>query len=209
VIGFKVAMNSQARINFLPASPSLILALINKKKIYWIPTLVVHQDFINIKNNQKLLQDELLKKIALPGFIDSHKISSYFHDGLYDTDNLFYTVEYQKRHTKSDPINIKKLYQNGAILVTGSDTPERGTFIGWSLHREMYLLVSYGLSPWDALAAATINAGELLGLKFGIEAGAEGNVVVLNASPIADIWNTTKIHQVIHHGVVIHGSHSK
>ena len=77
------------------------------------------------------------------------------------------TVKYQERHIKSDPVNIHKLLLAGAILVAGSDTPELGSFIGWSLHRELSLLVSYGLSTWDALAAATTNAGDLLGLDFG------------------------------------------
>ena len=55
-----------------------LLALIRKKKIYWIPTLVTHEDFTNIKKNQDLLKDELLKKISLPGVINSLQAIEFF-----------------------------------------------------------------------------------------------------------------------------------
>jgi imidazolonepropionase-like amidohydrolase len=185
--------------------PKDILSLIAQRKIFWIPTLAATHDFINIKNDQNILHDKLLKKVALPEFINSYKISNYFRNGLYTTDDLYYTAEHQKRHAKTDHDNIKKLLKAGAILVAGSDTPERGTFIGWSLHRELILLVFMGLTTWEALAAATINAGDMIGKKYGIEAGAEGSILVLDSSPISDIWNTTKIRHVIQRGKIIHG----
>jgi hypothetical protein len=88
-------------------------------------------------------------------------------------------------------------------MFAGTDTVEHGTIPGWSMHRELALLVEYGLPPWEALAAATINAGDFMGHDWGIEPGAEGSVVVLDASPIDEIWNTAKIHAVVHHGLLV------
>ncbi|MDX1384660.1 MAG: amidohydrolase, partial [Thermoanaerobaculia bacterium] len=65
------------------------------------------------------------------------------------------------------------------------------------------LLVEAGLTPWQALAAATTDAGAFLGRSWGLAVGDEGSVVLLEASPIADIRNTERIHAVVHHGVVI------
>ncbi len=60
-----------------------------------------------------------------------------------------------------------------------------------------------GLTTWQALAAATTEAGRFLGRSYGVRAGDEANLVVLEASPVADIRNTQRIAQVIHHGVIV------
>lgn len=65
------------------------------------------------------------------------------------------------------------------------------------------ICTTVGLSPWLALASSTIRAGEILGRSYGLTAGDEGSVVVLDASPIEDI-HTGKIHLVVHGGAVVH-----
>lgn len=70
---------------------------------------------------------------------------------------------------------------------------------GFGLHREMELLVEAGLSPMDAIQAATINAAEALNKqdKFGsIEIGKKANFVVVQGDPsqnISDISNTIMV----------------
>jgi imidazolonepropionase-like amidohydrolase len=71
------------------------------------------------------------------------------------------------------------------------------------VHRELRLLQEAGLSAWDALATTTINAGRLLGKKWGVETGDEATLIVLDASPVADMRNTERLHAVIHRGVVV------
>ena len=63
-----------------------------------------------------------------------------------------------------------------------------------------------GLSPADALAAATINNSRVLkqDMNLGsIRPGKLADMVVLEADPLADIRNTRKIHRVIRGGVVL------
>jgi hypothetical protein len=189
------AINAGAKIiNHLGESsiPQTLVELAQKNHVYWIPTLALYHEYLNLINNPQLLHDELLKKVA-----EQECLNSYLPENIYWDEDYQY---YQEKHTIPDPVSIQKLLQAGVKLVAGSDTIELGTFIGWSLHREMALFVAYGLSPWEALATATINAGEMLDRNFGIEPGAVGNVVVLGASPIENIWNTTKIEMVIYHG---------
>ena len=77
---------------------------------------------------------------------------------------------------------------------------------GWSLHDEMQLLVSAGLTPYEALRAATANAGEFLARHFHAEPsgtitpGARADLLLLDANPLEDIRNTTRVR-----GVVVRG----
>lgn len=88
-------------------------------------------------------------------------------------------------------------------MITGTDGGNPAVFQGYSVHRELRLLREAGLSPWDALAASTINAGRLLGRKWGSDVGDEGTLIVLDASPLTDIRNSERINAVIHRGVIV------
>jgi imidazolonepropionase-like amidohydrolase len=60
--------------------------------------------------------------------------------------------------------------------------------------------VSAGLSPLEALQAATINPARFLGKEkeLGtVEAGKLADLVLLDANPLTDIRNTTKINSVV------------
>lgn len=87
-----------------------------------------------------------------------------------------------------------------------SSAPMRATtapFLGWSVHRELERYVEAGLSPWDALEAATTAPGRFLRRPWGVEPGDEANLVVLDGSPIEDIRNTRRIRAVILRGEVV------
>ena len=74
---------------------------------------------------------------------------------------------------------------------------------GFSLHDELELLVKAGLTPIEALQAATINPAKSLGLlnSLGtVEKGKIADLVLLDANPLDDIRNTRRIHAVIING---------
>ena len=97
---------------------------------------------------------------------------------------------------------ILALNEAGAGLLLGSDAPQVFNVPGFSLHRELELMVEAGLTPFEALQAGTVNAARFLGLKTGvIETGYEADLVMLDSNPLEDISSTRRVH-----GVMVRGS---
>ena len=178
--------------------PSDIVQLAQKKNVYWIPTATLYQELLNFAKDKSILEDPLLKKVAKPDVIASYV---NYIDKYLEADP--YYKAYQDRHTGYDGQNIAALYKAGVKLLASTDAVELGIFIGWTIHRELKLFAEYGMSNWDVLASATINSGEFLGRNYGVNEGDEANLLILDASPLDDIWNPTKFNQVVHHGIVI------
>lgn len=96
-----------------------------------------------------------------------------------------------------------KLHQAGVPLLVGTDAPEPQVTPGFALHQELELLVESGLTPADALCAATLNNATALGQQArlgSIEPGKLADIVLLDANPLADIRHTRRVHKVIHLG---------
>jgi len=91
----------------------------------------------------------------------------------------------------------------GVGILAGTDTPNPFVYPGFSLHDELELLVRAGLSPRDALAAATTAPAEFLGATDSLGAVAEGklaDLVLLQANPLDAIGNTRGIVLVVANG---------
>ena len=89
--------------------------------------------------------------------------------------------------------------------LAASGAPVLGSMPGISLHTELELLVRLGLSPREALAAATNNYSVQFGWnELGqIATGRRGDVLVLDADPTANIWNARRINTLIEDGNVL------
>lgn len=90
-------------------------------------------------------------------------------------------------------------------LVAGTDNVIRRDQSLPNLHREMELLVASGLTPLEAITAATLNGARALGLEAErgtVERGKVADLVVLGADPTVDIANTREVRMVIKAGHV-------
>jgi hypothetical protein len=91
------------------------------------------------------------------------------------------------------------MFRAGVPLLAGTDTGNPYCFPGFSLHDELALLVGSGLTPLAALQAATRNAAIFMNAadRYGsISKGKIADLVLLDADPLQNIHNTTKISEV-------------
>ena len=96
---------------------------------------------------------------------------------------------------------VKALHDAGVPIVAGTDEGVPG----YSVDREIELYVEAGLTPMDALQAATIVPARVMKLdaELGtIEAGKRADITVLDANPLDDIHNIRKVKWTIRDGRV-------
>ena len=120
--------------------------------------------------------------------------ASQLADRDYDPDVARLAIELRRRL-------ILELHRAGAGLLLGSDSPQIFNVPGFSLHRELDVLVAAGLTPYEALRTGTVAVAEFLGTKTGIVAvGHDADLVLLDANPLEDIGNSRRIHGVMLRG---------
>jgi hypothetical protein len=88
-------------------------------------------------------------------------------------------------------------------MLIGTDAMNTGVVPGFSAHDELADLVAAGLSPWEALHAATVNGAEFLGQpgdRGTVAVGQKADLLLLDANPFDDIANTRRIAGVMVRG---------
>jgi hypothetical protein len=102
----------------------------------------------------------------------------------------------------------KALAAHHPVFLAASGSPVFGSLPGISMHVEMELLVRMGLSPREALAAATSNYADTFGWRElgSVTPGRRADLVVLDRDPTADIGNTERISLVVLEGKIVNRS---
>jgi len=101
---------------------------------------------------------------------------------------------------------VDMMNKAGVQFLAGTDTPNPFCFPGFSLHDELALMVKCGFKPLQALQTATINPARYFGWEKTMgtaEKGKVADLVLLDANPLLDIHNTTKISAVFTKGRLI------
>ncbi|MFZ5670241.1 MAG: amidohydrolase family protein [Pseudomonadota bacterium] len=98
--------------------------------------------------------------------------------------------------------SVRLCYPRGVKIAFGTDA-------GVSKHGrnadEFEAMVKYGMSPMDAIKAATVNAADLLGLSAEIgtlEAGKQADLIAVDGDPLADVTVLKRVAFVMKGGVV-------
>jgi len=98
----------------------------------------------------------------------------------------------------------KALHTAGVPLLMGTDAMATAAVLpGTSAHQELHALVGAGLSPYEALKTATVNAAVFLRQpgEFGVVApGSRADLVMLDANPLQQIGATSRISGVMLRG---------
>ena len=110
----------------------------------------------------------------------------------------------KRAHTRQLEI-IRLFRQEGVTFLPGTDLANPYLYPGFSLHDELANFVSIGYSPAEALRAATLGPAEFFRATDSlgtVETGKLADLVLLDADPLADIRNTTRIATVLASGRV-------
>lgn len=94
--------------------------------------------------------------------------------------------------------SIVRFVSDGGLVMAGTDSFWLTSYPG-DVHDELQELVTCGLSPVEALRAATLNPAQWLGLSDlgAINKGNRADLVILDANPLAAIENTRRIAGVV------------
>jgi len=98
---------------------------------------------------------------------------------------------------------VRAFQAEGVRLLIGTDAMNTGVVPGFSTHDELAELVAAGLTPFDALRAATANAAEFLAAaeQRGVVAvGQNADLLLLDANPLENIANSRRIRGVVLRG---------
>ena len=98
---------------------------------------------------------------------------------------------------------LKALFDGGVPIALGSDAPQTWNVPGFSAHRELKMMVAAGLTPFQALQSGTLNVARYFGTESStgtVAKGKRADLVLLDANPLQDIGNSSRIA-----GVMING----
>jgi Tol biopolymer transport system component len=91
---------------------------------------------------------------------------------------------------------VLDIQKAGARIVAGTDEPE-----AMYLHSELAAYVRFGMTPYEALRAATVTPAKFLGLDAGVIApGKLADIVLVQDNPLDNIANAHKVRRVIANG---------
>jgi imidazolonepropionase-like amidohydrolase len=171
-----------------PLSPAEIAA-IAARHLFVAPTLTVLGSVCHRETGAKVAADPRLAPLLMPRTVANLKASwpSFPHPKL-DCDAPAQTVA--------------ALHAAGVPILAGTDAPNRGTAHGASVHDELEQLVAAGLTPTEALVAATSAPAHAFGLTdLGeIRVGALADLLLVDGDPTRDITQSRAIRAVWREG---------
>ena len=98
---------------------------------------------------------------------------------------------------------VKALLDGGVPFALGSDAPQTWNVPGFSAHRELKMLVAAGFTPFQALQSGTANVARYFGTESStgtVAKGKRADLILLDADPLQDIGNTSRIAGVMFGG---------
>ena len=173
-----------------------LVAAMKRRDVFVMPNLAVSER-MGRAEPQAFLDDPVLHESVTPDVIARAK-ETYTRreaDGVAQSAARYADMER----------SLAKLRDAGVRLVLGADSGVTDQFFGYIELRELGLMVAGGLTPAEAIVAATSAPAAALGFdETGmITAGKSADFIVLNADPLEDIANVKQIDRVFLKGAEV------
>ena len=172
------------------------IQMCQSKGLTFIPTLSIAQGAWYFAENPEALDDPELRQAFSPEVLEG-LTQTEAREQMLASPRL---ARIKKEYAIAERF-VKQMQQAGVRIAAGSDSGAGNVATGWGTHREMELLVAAGLSPMEAIVAATSTAAQIAERGesgFGqLAAGQTADLLVLHADPLADIKNTRKIERIM------------
>ena len=181
--------------------------LLKEKKTVLCPTLVVYNNY-----NKVFGQEYVFQMNEFTGS-NPYQLGTLF-DLQHLPEPMIKMYREQTRNVKAKDktqdsiclVNLKKLVDGGVRIAAGTDAGNIGTMHGGSYLSELLKMKESGISNWQVLQSATINPMYILNMENengSIAKGKIADLVLLNANPLDDLHNLTKIDLVMNKGNLI------
>ena len=164
-----------------------------EKKVSIIPTLVLHDTFSRL-DDSAVVQDSMLRYVPKVERERWNVPDMVARAGWQKTDYAAF-----QRSRPNQDLFLRLFAAAGGRIAAGTDASNQLLIPGYSVHRELQLLVSAGFTTRDALLCATRNGALLLGAdSIGIIApGKMADMVILRRDPMSRVQNTLAIERVM------------
>jgi imidazolonepropionase-like amidohydrolase len=178
------------------ASLARVARALAANRVEIVPTLVLHETFSRL-DDSAVARDTMLR------YVPEAEQSRWNVPGLIARAG-WTAADFQafRRSRPNQDLFLRLFAAAGGRIATGTDASNQMLLPGYTVHREMQLLVAAGFSPRDALLDATRNGALLLGVdSLGLIApGRVADLVILTRNPLSRIENTLDIDQVMLRG---------
>ena len=179
------------------ADAELIQAM-KSRGVFYIPTLTVDESFFVFAEQPELMANPFFTQAVTPDQLKMFQSPEYRAKAEGDA-NL---AKNKAAHATAMQ-NLKLLQDAGVRVAFGTDSGAFPTRIpGWAEHRELELMVRSGLTPMEAIVAATRISAALIHAddRGTLEPGKRADLIVLAANPLDDIHNTRQMVAIWHAG---------
>jgi imidazolonepropionase-like amidohydrolase len=181
------------------------VALLRAKKTFYVPTLGLDEASYVFAEAPPWTREPLLRHALQPALAAQLDDAGWRANILNNAAKL----KADKEALRINLVNLKKLYDGGVPVAFGTDsgaTPVR--IAGFAEHRELTLMVSAGMTPLEAIHAATQEAAVALGLKDRglLSPGMLADFVVVDGDPSKNIDDLAHVVEVWHRGKKVAGA---
>ena len=169
-----------------------------RKGVFYIATLALYDGFIDIAEG-RYEQEEYAQQGVSPRALESLQGFRVAPLG---------SAEEARQVQRSLYGNLVRAASAGVPLALGTDVNNPQVFPGYSAHEELALMVEAGLTPAQALAAATVGGASFLQKESSlgrIEPGYEADLLIVAGNPLENILNTRALRAVVRNGRLVEG----